>query len=294
MKKSLLLSALLLSFMTMTAYAEDTVLIASGPAASGTVLTVDGAVPSKSVPTELPPELSGSAGTGAKIVSAPETGGPGVVSDSNSGRIVTAPSAASSELMLDGLYVTPAYWRGDVYCAESGVSDGNGGWSSIPTTAYTPAHDFLYKLIREEGDWYICAYYGSELRIKKSDARLVSSISVATQDEKRKTILKTAISLLGTPYRYGGNGPDSFDCSGFVNYCYEAAGISVPRSSADFGARANISESQLQPGDVLWRSGHVGIYLGDGKVIHSEKTGTGVRAEYLNGGEYNKFVNLID
>ena len=56
---------------------------------------------------------------------------------------------------------------------------------------------------------------------------------------------------------------------------------------------ANISESELQPGDVLWRSGHVAMYIGNGTIIHSENSGSGVRAEALRSGDYSAFVNLL-
>lgn len=288
MKKGLFCSILCLSisiFGAMTAYADEPVVITGGPASMGFTLQTAGVV------TELPPEIVSAPGmdTGFVAMDGPAAGGPGVSGPAATG----TQSQSGSELALDGLYVTPTYWRGDVYCAESCVSDGNGGWVYNKTDAYVPTMDKLYKLIREDGDWYVCEHYGRELWIRKSDSRLVSSINIETQDETRKNLVRMAISLLGKPYQAAGSGPDSFDCSGFINYCYSQIGKSVPRTSGDFGAMANISESELQPGDVLWRSGHVAMYIGNGTIIHSENSGSGVRAEALRSGDYSAFVNLL-
>ncbi len=260
MKKRVLLSAAALMSMTLlcgTAYAQG-----MGPMMDGFVT------------------LAGPGEEGGYVSSGP--GAQGMAGGSGTG--TPAAKSAGTSVTLSGTYVTPSYWRGDVYCAESCVSDGNGGWIYNKTDAYDPTQDYLYKVIREDGDWYVCENFGGEIWLKKSDCTALQSLNISTQNDTRLKLISAALEKLGKPYAYGSSGPDSFDCSGFVNYCYSTVGISVPRTSSEIGAMANISADQLQPGDILWSPGHVSIYLGDGTIIHSEKTGTGVIAERLQEG----------
>lgn len=93
-------------------------------------------------------------------------------------------------------------------------------------------------------------------------------------------VVKVAYAQLGKPYRYAGSGPDVFDCSGLVMYCYAQVGMSLPHSSY-MQARCGVpvSYSELQPGDLVFFHGygHVGIYIGDGQYIHAPHTGDVVR-----------------
>ena len=104
-------------------------------------------------------------------------------------------------------------------------------------------------------------------------------------------VLFRALALVGTPYRYGGNTPASgFDCSGLVGYVFrDAAGIQLPRTSADMGAmdKPEIPEKRLESGDlVLFASGrkisHVGIYVGEGRFVHAPNSGGTVRLDSLD------------
>ena len=101
--------------------------------------------------------------------------------------------------------------------------------------------------------------------------------------------LLAAESRIGTPYRYGGSGPDAFDCSGLVAYAYQQVGVSVPRTAAQQYALARpVPRSELRPGDlVFFRSSgrevsHVGIYAGDGQFVHAPQTGGQVRTANLD------------
>lgn len=106
---------------------------------------------------------------------------------------------------------------------------------------------------------------------------------------ERQYVVRTAQSMIGKPYRYGGNSPSrGFDCSGLVQYSYRVAGIEVPRTSTQQHRRARaVTMSDLQPGDVLFfrvqgKTGHVGIYLGEGRFVHAPSSGKHVEISTLN------------
>ena len=101
---------------------------------------------------------------------------------------------------------------------------------------------------------------------------------------KARTVLTWAYSKCGTPYLYGGNGP-RYDCSGFTMAAYRQAGVSIPRIVPDqFAATARVSRSALSPGDLVFfdNLGHVGIYVGGDKFIHSPHTGSYVKVDSLS------------
>jgi cell wall-associated NlpC family hydrolase len=95
-------------------------------------------------------------------------------------------------------------------------------------------------------------------------------------------ILKTAAQYLGTPYKYGGNGPGGFDCSGFAQYVFKQSGYNLPRTaSGQYGLGTAVAKSNLQPGDLVFFAcysssiDHVGIYSGSGQFIHSSSPRSG-------------------
>ena len=89
------------------------------------------------------------------------------------------------------------------------------------------------------------------------------------------TIASIALRYIGVPYVYGGNTPSGFDCSGFTQYVYAQAGISIPRSSdAQRYAGTVVSYADARTGDLIWSPGHVGIYLGNGQHIAARNPGT--------------------
>ncbi|MER5859480.1 NlpC/P60 family protein [Streptomyces sp. NPDC059688] len=95
-----------------------------------------------------------------------------------------------------------------------------------------------------------------------------------------------AQSKIGTPYVYGATGPSSFDCSGLTSWAYGQAGVSIPRTSeaqANYGTRV-YSQSDLKVGDLVFFYGdlhHVGLYAGNGQVLHAPHTGAVVRYEAI-------------
>ncbi|AXG57102.1 NLP/P60-family protein [Streptomyces lincolnensis] len=98
---------------------------------------------------------------------------------------------------------------------------------------------------------------------------------------------QAAQSQIGKPYVYGATGTASYDCSGLTSWAYAQAGVGIPRTSqaqANAGTRI-YSESQLKVGDLVIFYGdlhHVGLYAGNGQVLHAPRSGTVVRYESIN------------
>lgn len=92
------------------------------------------------------------------------------------------------------------------------------------------------------------------------------------------SIADIALRYQGVPYVYGGTTPGGFDCSGFVGYVYNQAGISLPRTSwAQGSSGTHVSAGEAQAGDIVYYGGHVGIYLGEGKMVHAPHPGESVK-----------------
>jgi len=105
-------------------------------------------------------------------------------------------------------------------------------------------------------------------------------------------VLMRALSLVGTPYRYGGNTPQSgFDCSGLVNYVYrDMLDLKLPRTSRELAQvqGPKIAPERLAAADLVFFGSrgsvsHVGIYVGEGRFVHAPSTGGTVRLDHLDG-----------
>ena len=99
-------------------------------------------------------------------------------------------------------------------------------------------------------------------------------------------VASLASGFVGTPYRYGGDSPSGFDCSGLVYYVYREVGVTVPRTAAEQRAAARrIPQESLEPGDLVFfytPEDHVGIYLGAGEFVHAPATGRSVERARLD------------
>lgn len=116
-------------------------------------------------------------------------------------------------------------------------------------------------------------------------ARAGSAAGIPTNGD----VVDYAMSRLGCPYVWAASGPNSFDCSGLVMWCYGKTGKSLPHNSESLkrAAKAVIPVSEAEPGDVLYRSGHVGICIenGGGKYIHAPSSGDVVKV--ASGGRWS-------
>ncbi|MGW7578235.1 NlpC/P60 family protein [Streptomyces sp. NPDC054765] len=121
-------------------------------------------------------------------------------------------------------------------------------------------------------------------RASRSDGRheAVPDLRGAVPASGRAAAAVAAVrAAVGSPYTWGGNGPSAFDCSGLTQWAYGRAGVSLPRTSqAQRGAGRQVPLRQAQPGDlVIYRSdaSHVGMYVGNGQVVHAPYPGARVR-----------------
>lgn len=118
-------------------------------------------------------------------------------------------------------------------------------------------------------------------------------VKTNTNKARNQEIVNQALNLAGTHYQYGGNTPETgFDCSGFVRYVYnQAAQITLPRTASAISKTGrSVEKNALQAGDLVffnttnYPNSHVGIYIGEGQIIHAPRTGRSVSIESIESG----------
>lgn len=119
-----------------------------------------------------------------------------------------------------------------------------------------------------------------------------AGLPVPTSTRSAAVVLPTAERYIGVKYKWGGTSPTSgFDCSGYTQYVFAKHGVQLPRTSraqAAVGERVRLDYNYLRTGDLIMFASpgqaisHVAIYAGDKRIIHSSKSGAGVRYDKLN------------
>ncbi len=178
---------------------------------------------------------------------------------------------------LSGQVITQLFLNDDIF-----VKDLQGDWYHVITSANQEGwiyKDYVFLSSKEENSNLVSRSYD-----RKSAANLV--------DFAKKHLNK--------PYKYGGNGPDAFDCSGFAFYVYKNFGINLPRTSSEQAKKGTyVSKKDLDTGDLVFfdtsgtndhRINHVGIYIGNGDFIHasSGKNSRKVVISNINEGYYKE------
>ena len=157
-----------------------------------------------------------------------------------------------------------------------------------------------------DNGWYKVTYNGATgyvssdymITVKESAGSRGDGTAVASSTSSLgQQIADYAQNFLGCPYVWGGNGPTSFDCSGFTKYVYAQFGYTLNRTATDQLANGvSVTKDQLQPGDlVFFNSGytskpvsHVGIYIGGGKFIHASTNAYVFQIDDLSSGYYSR------
>jgi cell wall-associated NlpC family hydrolase len=123
---------------------------------------------------------------------------------------------------------------------------------------------------------------------------VANSAPTASPAAMRKAAMSLALSKVGKPYRWGASGPNAFDCSGLVKWSFAQAGRALPRTSrAQSTAGTPVSRANLQPGDLVFfyrPISHVGIYIGNNKVVHASRKGQPVKVSDMSRMKFTKAV----
>lgn len=140
------------------------------------------------------------------------------------------------------------------------------------------AEDLVERLTPAEREEVYNGDHGGTSR--GDDDRASSSAPKVNASGRAKKAIDFALAQLGEPYSYGSAGPNSWDCSGLTMAAFGAAGVSLPHSSAAQSRMgASVSRSSMSPGDLVFYYSpvsHVGIYIGNGKIVHAPRPGRSV------------------
>ncbi|MEU1176263.1 NlpC/P60 family protein [Streptomyces sp. NPDC005820] len=131
------------------------------------------------------------------------------------------------------------------------------------------------------------ALAAEDARANRSSASRVDLGDTGSASGRAAAAFSAAQSKLGSPYVYSASGPNTFDCSGLTSWAYAQAGVSIPRTSeaqSSYGTKI-YSVSDLKVGDLVFFFNdlhHVGLYAGNGQILHAPRTGTVVRYESMS------------
>ncbi len=167
--------------------------------------------------------------------------------------------------------------------------DGAGDpWRTVSTaTTDATGQVWVPQEVRDDGEWRFVYRGGPVL-----DSAASRAVPIEVRDPLGQRVVEEAASHEGTPYEYGADGPDAFDCSGFTSYVYEQFGVELPRTSqAQRDATEQIPQGEEQPGDLIFLDDggevhHVAIYAGDGKVWTAPQPGESVQLDDISDSDY--------
>lgn len=147
----------------------------------------------------------------------------------------------------------------------------------------------------------VCAFAAFSFACADAGAAFAKHAPLRHTLHKRPTlgqrVAALAVREVGIPYRWGGTSPaGGFDCSGLVYWAYGRLGVDVPHSSYalyDLGRR--VARSRMRPGDLLffYGEGHVGIYIGRGRMVHAPHTGALVQVVSLRRSSYGRSLEGV-
>lgn len=167
--------------------------------------------------------------------------------------------------------------------------DGAGdSWQTVTTATTGPqGRVSVPQELRDSGEWKFVYRGGPVL-----DSTASQPVPMQVEEPLGRRVVEEAASHEGTPYEYGADGPEAFDCSGLTSYVYEQFGVELPRSSqAQRDATEEIPQDQKRPGDLIFLDDggevhHVAIYAGNGKVWTAPQPGESVQLDDISDSDY--------
>jgi cell wall-associated NlpC family hydrolase len=166
-----------------------------------------------------------------------------------------------------------------------------------PGTVYGPAGVIETPNLSQQAEPAATVEQASTSAASSTTKKKAKLSKAARQRLKAQTAVAMAKKQIGDPYRWGASGPGAFDCSGLVLYAWRKAGVKLPRitSSQYRAVRKKVSWKHLKPGDLMffYGLGHVGMYVGHGKMVHAPHSGTRVRIDKLSGYRKASFVGAV-
>ncbi|MBM6869061.1 C40 family peptidase [Pseudoflavonifractor phocaeensis] len=208
----------------------------------------------------------------------------------------------SGEYLTVATTADAAIGYGKVSAGGSSLNLRSGAGTSYSIVSSLP-DGTIVEIVGIDNGWYKVQYSGKTGYVSsdymvtvKDSVGSRSTAEAAASSAIGDQIVAHAKQFLGTPYVYGGNGPNSFDCSGFTKYVYSHFGVTLNRTATDQLANGTaVSKSELQPGDlVFFRANttkpvsHVGIYIGNGQFIHASTNTYSVQIDTLSSGYYSR------
>lgn len=183
--------------------------------------------------------------------------------------------------------------RGDAYSLIQSQDHVKGYIKTNIITEYT---DKSYKLRRFHSHPEIKLPFGSYVSKEEAEKYKIPENKLVSVSNNNFSVCDLSMEFIGVPYLWGGTSEFGYDCSGFVQRLYKFTGVQIPRNS---GSQRDFTETvdnfdSAKPGDLVFFKGHVGLYLGDGNMIHANGNSASVSVNNLfDGSKYSKNLHEI-